>query len=137
MNYFRYTTKDGRQILSPNDLSYAMSAVQKHICIQDIKEKDLLLCSILPNAEVAHCLQLALENTSCENGRSGEAEFYHHYCIYQDGKIYINNGGYKPLETVLQTASEREKDYIMTQIATQAAHAHHTLKLIQSKTVSV
>lgn len=138
MNYI-YKLKDGRAVLSPTDLAYACTGDMRHLRLDALRPEDESNIAIYADIQTAGIQQLAMDGSAWHDpayamAHAGDADvsFYRHYCLIQDGTIYVNDGGYKPLEEVMRTATKEEKEYILTQIATQAALGQLALTKIQA-----
>lgn len=139
MKHYTYQLKDGRSVLSPKELSYALHPGTLNLNLDSVKPADQKKLSIIADPVLADFLQIAIDGGTWESpefavrhDHDGEASFYRHYCIMQDGQIYIHNGSYVRLDQFLETASPDETSFVLCQIATQAALAQLALAQLQN-----
>lgn len=137
--YHNYILSDGRQLLSPNDLSYALDQSLR-ISLEKIRPADMKRVSIIADPELAFYCTVAMDSEkwampeyAMQHRTDSDVSFYRHYAILQDGHVYVNEGGYVPLEQILKECSEEVKNLILTNIATQAALAQLSLAVIEQK----
>jgi len=125
-NQSRYCLQDGRIILSPVSLDYAISDCGGTISLSRIKPSDMKKVAILPANFTGNVICLYSEGGEWKQPDVAVKEggsYHRHYSIQLNGEPYIYDGKYIPLTKFIKNASAEELAFALTQVATQAALA--------------
>ncbi len=141
INSYTYELSDGRNVMSPVELTYAMNE-DCTINLDSIKPEDAAKISIIGDPQIFALLSLiaeagAWEERNPENAPSRSktrADFFRHYCLLSSsGGIYIKDGRYVCVQEFLKTASLPELQHAIRNLATQAAMAQIELARLHNK----
>lgn len=132
----RYRTKDGRAVLSPFDLHYALAS-DCTLALDKVEPGHMKKLTIIADPDldtVLRCTENARPWESVDTAMADRRKVdpCRHYCLLKDGVIYINDGGYKPLNEFISSASEEAKDYVLAQIAYQSALAQMAMAKMEA-----
>lgn len=134
----KYQLDDGRYVLTEKNLHYALAPNTAVLKLDRIREEDMRNCNIITDPMLAEILDESLHEATwvspqvaIKNARSEYQSFVRHYCILHNGSIYINNGGYKRLDDVINQSSPKAKAHIINQLAIQAALAQCDMAQLQ------
>ena len=140
MEYSIYNSLDNRYVVTPKDikLSYAMEGRSNLVDITKIKEKHMPYLSIIPDEDQA-ILFTSVLNKSWLTPEEAEkkqkktipsiTELEKNYCIFLDGEIQINDGGYRPLQKYV-TGIQPHLKLLIQRLGRQAALSHLELSLM-------
>lgn len=122
MNHHHYNLSDGRYVLSPFPLTYAMGA-SGNIDLNKVNPEHTRHVNILASQEMDDLIR-----------GSDKLDHNKPVCAIHDGEIHIKDGkAYKPLSTFLRTASLEELRYMLGAVAQQAAQDHLLLSQLMKK----
>lgn len=134
MKYLQYQSTTGHTILSPKDISYAMTT---HLRIDPAKllDNDLKECTMVPNESVAALLQILMQDRGyCDAQELLSGATYPdrdpitNSCVLENGSLFIRRGEqYVALSNFTQKATKAELKIALNRIALQAAVCHAEL----------
>lgn len=133
---YQYHTSDGRTIFSPISLDYAFNPdCSVNLC--KVSTADQRHISIIADSALAKAMAAVIDATSknCNaDSKNSAMPHPHDYCVMLTDKVCIKDGKqYKPLIAFLKGATEEEKEFAVTQLATQAAMLHLELEIDREK----
>lgn len=126
----RYCLSDGRIVLSPVPLDYAIVSNAGTISLEKVKPADMKKAAILPANFTGNVICLYSDHDQWKKPEVAAKEggsYHRHYCIQLNGEPYIFDGNYIPLSKFIKRATADELAYALTQVATQAALAQMEL----------
>ena len=138
-----YYLRDGRTVLSPCCLDYAMDNEDLSISLERVTANDFKKTTILANTFAAGVIELFNDQddaTWClPEERKADARtvpFHQNYCVMINGEPYIRNGKkYESLDAFCGSASQEELEYVLRQVCVQAALAHLELTRLEDSAV--
>lgn len=123
MSTNRYNLDDGRIVLSPKPLAYAVRA-SGSIDLSKLTPTDFNQISIIADPILDDLLRTVEEIDADQERHEDSVAAHLNCCVLQEGQVYIRDKQYKPLTQFLNTASKNELRYALSQVARQAALLH-------------
>jgi hypothetical protein len=140
---YKYHLSNGGIIISPSNLNYALGADN---CInrEEITENDAMQASIIVDPSLALICQIAMDSSkwqmpeyAMQHRTETDVSFLQHCAVMQDGNVFIDNGGYVPLNDIITKSNQDEKNIILKCVAYQAALAQLSMAQLAASNTEV